>query len=397
MAERKRDGQFGDPTPTICRDGCGPTTAEAGRCARCGSPRLLIHPDLWRLDLAHIDCDAFYASVEKRDDPTLRDKPVIVGGGARGVVAACCYLARTKGVRSAMPMFKARRLCPDAVVRPPDIPRYRVESRRIRAMMEQLTPVIEPLALDEAYLDLSEAEATFGAPPAVLLADLASRIEAEVGVTVSIGLSFNKLLAKFASDQDKPRGFHVIGPGEAAAALAPLPVRALWGVGPRMAEKLQRDGYRKVADIAAADPEILTRRYGGQGGRLALYANGRDDRRVEPDRPMKSVSVETTFREDLSNPDDLDDALRALCDRLGRRLADKGAAIDGVVLKLKEADFTQRTRQRPLPAPTNAAAMIADAAAELLKAALAETPGRRYRLIGVVGRASADARSSGGA
>lgn len=381
MEEGKR--RTAHDAEALCRDGCGMSRAHAGRCVRCGSPRLVRHPQLAALAIAHVDCDAFYAAIEKRDNPNLQDRPVIVGGGGRGVVAACCYRARPYGVRSAMPMFKALRLCPDAVVIRPDIAKYRTESLRIRQLMAVLTDRIEPLAFDEAFLDLSDAQARFGAPPAALLADLSARIEAEIGVTVSVGLAANKLMAKFASDQDKPRGFHVIGAGEGAAALAPLPVRALWGVGPRTAEKLARTGYRQIGDLAAADPALLRRRYGAQGERLALYARGEDDRRVEPDRPAKSVSVETTFAQDLAAGANLAAALVTLCARLERRLREKDRRVSSVVVKLKDADFVTRTRQRALPRATDQAGTLAAAATPLLNAL--SRPDARYRLIGVGG------------
>ena len=182
---------------------------------------MVAHDELGQLSIAHMDCDAFYASVEKRDNPTLRDRPVIVGGGTRGVVSTCCYIARIKGVRSAMPMFQALKLCPEAVVVKPRFPAYLEASRAIRAMMEELTPSIEPLSLDEAFLDLSGTARLHGAPPAVLLARLTKRMEDELGLTGSIGLSHNKFLAKIASDLDKPRGFSVIGRAETESFLKP--------------------------------------------------------------------------------------------------------------------------------------------------------------------------------
>ncbi|PJN96384.1 DNA polymerase IV, partial [Amaricoccus sp. HAR-UPW-R2A-40] len=205
--------------PSLCRD-CLTPSPDPGRCPACRSPRTVAHPELLDLAIAHVDCDAFYASVEKRDDPSLRDVPLIVGGGQRGVVTTACYLARIHGVRSAMPMFQARRLCPQAVVVKPRMARYVEVSRQIRALMEALTPLVEPLSLDEAFLDLTGTERLHKAPPALLLARLQARVEAELGVSVSVGLSHNKFLAKTASDLDKPRGFSVIGRAETAAFLA---------------------------------------------------------------------------------------------------------------------------------------------------------------------------------
>ncbi|MDP3633821.1 DNA polymerase IV, partial [Phenylobacterium sp.] len=194
----------------LCRD-CFHHGDFERRCPACGSPRIVAHAELDSLSIAHMDCDAFYASVEKRDRPELRDLPVIVGGGRRGVVTTCCYIARINGVRSAMPMFKAIKACPQAVIIKPDFNKYRTESRRIMAMMADLTPLVQPLSLDEAWMDLSGTERLHGAMPAETLARLQTRIEAEVGITVSIGLAANKFLAKIASDLDKPRGFSVIG------------------------------------------------------------------------------------------------------------------------------------------------------------------------------------------
>ncbi|KAB2854165.1 MAG: DNA polymerase IV, partial [Bauldia sp.] len=226
---------------TLCRDcaATGTATAAPARCASCGSPRVLAHDELHTLSIAHIDCDAFYASIEKRDDPSLAGKPLIVGGGVRGVDATCCYIARQSGVRSAMPMFTARRLCPDAVVIKPDMAKYVAVSRRIRALMEDLTPLVEPLSIDEAFLDLGGTAALHKASPARVLARFARRVEEEIGITVSVGLSHNKFLAKIASDLDKPRGFDVIGKAETLAFLADKPVGLIYGVGRVFGEALK--------------------------------------------------------------------------------------------------------------------------------------------------------------
>ena len=245
----------------LCRDclwnGDGPA---ARRCPACGAPRVVAHGELFDLAMAHLDCDAFYASVEKRDRPELRDQPVIVGGGKRGVVSTCCYLARVYGVRSAMPMFKALKACPQAVVIKPDFTKYRAESRRIMALMAELPPLVQPLSLDEAWMDLAGTARLHGAPPALTLARLQARIEAETGLTVSIGLAPNKFLAKIASDLDKPRGFSVIGAAEAQAFLASRPVGILPGVGPAMVRSLDEAGFRLVGDLARAEPKDLARR-----------------------------------------------------------------------------------------------------------------------------------------
>src|SRR3954447_9835064 len=219
----------------LCRD-CLAVT-EADRCTVCESTRVVRHSELFNLTIAHIDCDAFYASVEKRDRPDLAARPVIVGGGVRGVVTAACYVARLYGVKSAMPMFKALQACPDAVVTKPDFAKYTAVSRQIRALMQALTPLVQPLSIDEAVLDLAGTEALHGAPPAAVLARFAQTVEQQLGLTVSIGLSANRLLAKIAAGRGKPRGFIVIDVEEAAALLAPEPVRLLPGVGAALARK----------------------------------------------------------------------------------------------------------------------------------------------------------------
>jgi DNA polymerase-4 len=356
----------------FCRD-CFSTVPEAARrCPACGSPRLLHHPELGRLSIAHMDCDAFYASVEKRDRPELRDLPVIVGGGKRGVVTTCCYIARISGVRSAMPMFKALKACPQAVVIKPDFAKYRAESKRILGMAAELTP-------DEAWMDLSGTERLHGAPPAVTLARLQARIEAEVGITVSIGLASNKFLAKIASDLDKPRGFSVIG-AEAQAFLAPKPVRILPGVGPAMVASLEKAGFRTVGDLARAGARDLADRWGATGLRLHDLAHGRDSRAVRPNEARKAMSAETTFNEDLSAREDLEDILAALADRVAGQARAAGIAGRVVTLKLRAADFRIVTRRRTLPVATQTAHTLFKVGRELLAR---EADGRPWRLIGI--------------
>ena len=235
---------------SLCRD-CG-ASPSGDACPACGSRRVVRHAELFALGIGHIDCDAFYASVEKRDRPELAGRPVIVGGGTRGVVSAACYIARIYGVRSAMPMFKALQACPDAVVIRPDFAKYTAAARHIRTLMAELTPLVQPLSIDEAVLDLRGTEALHGAPAAAVLARLALRIEAEVGVTISVGLAPNRLLAKLAAERDKPRGFAVLG-SDAAQVLAPSPVSLLPGVGPALERRLHALGLRRVADLQALD------------------------------------------------------------------------------------------------------------------------------------------------
>ncbi|ETX27098.1 DNA polymerase IV [Roseivivax isoporae LMG 25204] len=338
------------------------------------------HPELWDLSVAHMDCDAFYASVEKRDDPSLADKPVIIGGGRRGVVSTACYVARIRGVRSAMPMFKALKLCPDAVVIKPRMAVYAEVSRAIRAMMEDLTPAIEPLSLDEAFLDLSGTARLHGAPPAAMLARLVRRMRDELGITGSIGLSHNKFLAKIASDLDKPHGFSVIGAAETMDFLADRPVGLIWGVGEAGRESLSRAGIATFADLRRWDARDLTQRFGSMGTRLWHLARGQDTRRVSPHAPVKSISNETTFNEDTSDPDILDGHIWRMAEKVADRAKAKGLAGRVVVLKLKRADFALVTRRQALRDPTQ----IADRIYRTARGLFDQVEGRRpYRLLGV--------------
>jgi len=364
----------------FCRDCLADVTGRGMRCAACGSPRLVRHPDLDGMAIAHVDCDAFYAAIEKRDDPALADKPLIVGGGHRGVVATACYIARTFGVRSAMPMFEARRLCPHACVIAPDMAKYARVGREVRALMGALTPQIEPLSIDEAFLDLSGTARLHGMAPAKALARFARRVEQEIGITVSIGLSHNKFLAKIASDLDKPRGFSALGAPEAPAFLAPRPVTFIWGVGKAMGAALGRAGYRTIADLQRAEEGALMRRFGAEGLRLARLARGIDARKVEAGRETKSVSAETTLARDAADFRTLERVLWELCEKVSARLKAKELAGATVTLKLKSVDFRLRTRARSLAAPTQLAARIFAAGRALLAG---ETGGAKFRLIGI--------------
>jgi len=349
------------------------------RCPACGSPRTRAHAELTALFTAHIDCDAFYATVEKRDDPALRDVPLIVGGGRRGVVTTCCYLARTRGVRSAQPMFQALKLCPDAVVVPPRFEAYIEVSRAIRDRFLSLTPLVEPLSLDEAFLDLAGTARLHG-PPAQALARLAAEIERDIGVTVSIGLSHNKFLAKIASDLDKPRGFSIIGLAETAEFLAEKPVSILWGIGQATTEKLNRDGYRTLADLRRADRRALGARYGALGDRLWRLSHGEDARAVTPNSAPKSISNETTFSDDVSDPGLLDGHLWRMAEKAAARAKAKGLAGRTVTLKLKRADHRLLTRRTALSEPVQLADRVYRAARPLL---VAELPRGPFRLLGV--------------
>jgi len=338
------------------------------------------HPELTELDIAHVDCDAFYASVEKRDNPALRDIPLIVGGGQRGVVTTACYLARIKGVRSAMPMFQARKLCPEATIVPPRMAAYVEVSRQIRALMDNLTPVVEPLSLDEAFLDLRGTQRLHHAPPVQMLARLARDVETQIGVTLSVGLSHNKFLAKIASDLDKPRGMALIGKAETESLLATLPISKIWGVGPVTQAHLERDGIRKIADILRYDEADLAQKYGAMGLRLHALARGRDARRVSARETVKSISNETTFFEDTSDPALLDGHIWRLALQVSDRAKARG--IDGmtVTLKLKTASFQSISRRRTLHDPTNLADDLYRIAIALLPNCLDQGP---FRLIGV--------------
>ncbi len=367
--------------PILCRDCLARLRKGAERCAHCGSPRTVDLDAAAGLEIAHVDCDAFYASVEKRDDPALRDRPLIVGGpGPRGVVSTCCYLARTFGVRSAMPMARARSLCPQAVVLAPDMAKYARVGREIRGLMQGLTPLVEPLSIDEAFLDLAGCAGANGAGAAETLVRFAARVEREIGVTVSAGLSYCKFLAKMASDLDKPRGFAILRRADAKAWLAPQSVGRLWGVGKASQTKLEQLGFRLVGDLQRIEERTAAARLGDDGRRLWRLAQGVDERRVSPDRETKSVSSETTFDVDVGDREELTRVLLAHCDRVAGRLRKAELAAGGVTLKLRLPDFSLRTRSRTGLRPTQLAPRLFAAARALLEA---QPVGAAYRLIGI--------------
>ena len=369
-----------EPMRALCRDCGARPPAGRSRCPRCGSPRLIAHPELDTLTIAHIDCDAFYAAVEKRDNPELRDRPVIVGGGQRGVVSTCCYIARIYGVRSAMPMFKALEACPDAVVIKPNMRKYEAVGREIRDRMRALTPLVEPISIDEAFLDLTGTERLHHASAAETLATFIRALEEDVGITASVGLAPNKFMAKLSSDLEKPRGFSVVGRAEAKSFLAEKPVSMIWGVGKVFQQKLAAEGIRTIGQLQLMDPTDLARRYGAMGLRLAQLCQGKDDRKVTPHRGAKSVSAETTFNTDISSFDTLRPILRDLSEKVSRRLKKADLAGRTVSLKLKTENFKIITRARQLADPTQLADRIHRAGEDLLKK---ETDGRRFRLIGI--------------
>lgn len=365
--------------PRLCRSCDATSDGDSRLCARCGSRLSVSHPELLTLAIAHVDCDAFYASVEKRDHPELAAKPLIIGGGTRGVVSTACYIARLSGVRSAMPMFKARKLCPEAVILKPDMAKYVAESRRIRALMADLSPLVEPLSIDEAALDLSGTEALHRAPPAVMLARLARRVEQEIGVTISIGLAHNRLLAKLAAERDKPRGFSVIG-SEAPDLLANEPISLLPGIGPAATARLTALGLIRLGQLQRLDAEGAIRLLGPDGPALVRRARGEDSRRVVPVRETKSISSETTFDTDIASPAELEAILWRLAEKLGARLRHAEFAAGGITLKLKTAQFALRTRSLRLPVPTALPELLFQAGRGLLTR---EADGTAFRLIGL--------------
>ncbi len=371
---------------TLCRDCAHLYTPQENahkRCPMCQSPRQTTHVELTKLGLAHLDCDAFFAAIEKRDNPALRDKPVIIGGGRRGVVSTCCYIARIHGVHSAMPMFKATKACPDAVIVKPNIEKYAEVGRAVRALMQELTPLVEPVSIDEAFMDLRGTQKLHGGAPAQVLVKLAKRIEQEIGISVSIGLSHNKFLAKLASDLDKPRGLCMIGKAETLTLLADMPVSKIWGVGRALQAKLEQDGIRTIGQIQEMDPAYLVKRYDAMGLRLARLSKGQDRRAVTPQSETKSISNETTFNKDLRNPKALEKHLWQLSEKTATRCKAKNLAGKTVVLKMKSTRFATLTRNRTLLDPTQMAEEIFSTGQKLLHQVLDEKPDTAFRLIGI--------------
>ena len=367
-------------TISLCRDCLTEYAKERDLCTRCGSERIVSHPELGRLTLAHIDCDAFYATIEKRDNPELADKPVLVGGGKRGVVTTACYIARKYGPRSAMPMFKALKLCPHAVVVPPDMAKYKRVSEEVHAVFDMATPIIEPLSLDEAFLDLAGTTLLFNRSPAATLAHIQREIERQIRITVSVGLSYNKFLAKMASDMQKPRGFAVVGRAEAVAVLHDMPINRLPGVGPSLADRLKVDGLFTIGDLQRRPESELGAIYGDTGVFLANLARGIDHRRVSIDREAKSISAETTFDTDIADTGELRRRLWPLCERVSARLKSHALAGSTVTLKLKTSRFKLKTRNKKIATPTQLAEVIFRTAEPLLLKEAASAP---FRLIGV--------------
>lgn len=344
---------------------------------------MIFHDELHTLDIAHLDCDAFFAAVEKRDNPELENRPVIIGGGRRGVVSTACYVARIHGIKSAMPMFKALKLCPDAVVIRPNMDKYATAGYAIRDMMRELTPLVQPVSIDEAFLDLSGTQRLHGCSPAEIMVQLSRRIKAEIGISVSVGLSHNKFLAKLSSDMNKPDGFTVIGKDETLARLAPLPVGRIWGVGQAMQRKLSRDGIAKISQLQKMEEDSLMARYGSMGQQLFRLSRGMDSRHVVATRETKSISTETTFDMDIADFDRLKATLWKLCEKLSSRCKEKNKGGQTVVLKLKTGNFKSMTRNFKLNTPTCLAEKIYQTGLGLLQQEFTDNPGTAYRLIGI--------------
>ena len=358
-----------------------PATVQS-RCGACGSPKVVAHQELDQLALAHIDCDAFYAAVEKRDDPSIRNKPVIIGGGQRGVVTTACYLARIQGVRSAMPMYRAKHLCPQAVIVKPNMAKYRETGMEVRAHFRALTPDVEPLSIDEAFLDLATVQEN-DRMPARELARLAQTVQDQIGITISVGLSHNKLLAKIASDLDKPDGFAVLGRGEAMDFLSDKPVKMIWGVGPATAKRMNALGITRISQLRAFPMEDMAQMFGRFGERLYHFCRGEDSRRVREGTGSKSVSSETTLMVDTGDLAELTAVVERLANRVAERLEKYELEGKRVTLKLKTTDFDILSRSQTLDGYTAEPRVLFSVAQRLLAAEVAREPLQTYRLLGV--------------
>ncbi len=332
--------------------------------------------------ILHADMDCFYAAVHMRDDPSLVGKPVVVGGdpSGRGVVAAANYEARKFGIHSAMPAAEARRRCADTIFLRPDFSRYREESQAIFDIYREYTPLVQTLSLDEAYLDVSEHLGAFGSATAIA-EDIRRRVRKERRLTVSVGVGPNKLVAKIASDQDKPDGLTVVRPSQAAAFLAPLPVRRLHGVGPATEKILLSMGLKTIADLREASVDLLSTRFGHWGRAMQQRACGIDDRPVHNDHVRKSLSTERTFEENIGEAAAIDELLSSLAEEVARGLTKRELVASTITIKVRYPDFTTPTRSHTLPTPTSDVATIVAVAQELVRRTEAST--RSVRLLGV--------------
>ncbi|WND02471.1 DNA polymerase IV [Temperatibacter marinus] len=371
------------PNSTLCRDCFTLFSAQSERCTECSSRRTISHPELQELSIAHVDCDAFFAAVEKRDNPDLKDKPVIIGGGDRGVVSTACYIARMNGVRSAMPMFKARKLCPDAVIIHGNMHKYKEASLQITRLFNELTPSVEPLSIDEAFLDLTGTSLVHqGDSGSIVLAKLAKKIEQQVGISISIGLSYNKFLAKVASDMDKPRGFTIIGHSDAKQRLAELPINRIPGIGKVTENSLEKKGLTMISQLQTMSERDLAGKFGETGLRLYRLSRGIDNRIVKKERKTKSVSGETTFRKDIWEYTELETLLWKQCERVSKDLKKKNLAATTVTLKLKTSHHKTLSRSHTLDGATQMATILFEKSRHMLKPLC---DGTYYRLIGVGG------------
>lgn len=364
----------------LCRDCLSDVPEALSRCPLCDGRRIVAHPELGELAIAHLDCDAFYAAVETRDNPALAEKPLIVGGGRRGVVLTASYAARTFGVKSAMPMFQALKLCPQAIVVRPNMDKYATVARDIRALLLCSTPQVEPLSLDEAYLDLLGTTRLHGMTPAQTLARLVKQIEHTIGIPVSVGLSYNKFLAKLASDLDKPRGFAVIGRAEAKHFLRDKPIAMIRGVGPVLQARLHKHGLERIGQLQDADLSLLMHRYGDTALWLHRLANAEDDRTVDANAERRTLSAETTFERDIATFAELEGILWEQVERVSERAKASGIGGRTITLKLKTAGFRIKTRSASIENPTQLCDIIFRIGRRLLAR---EATGIPYRLLGV--------------
>ncbi len=336
----------------------------------------------WPRTIAHVDMDSFFVSVEVRDDPSLAGKPVVVGGNPneRGVVAAASYEARKWGIRSAMPMATAVKRCPELVIVSGDMGKYSTASKQLRKIFLEFSPLVEPLSLDEAFLDLTGADRLLGSPRDIGEA-IRGRVREDLTLTASVGIAASKFIAKLASDHEKPNGLTIVPPEEAAAFVQSLPLERLWGVGPATLDSLRSAGIRSITALAEADVHYLETRIGSGATRLVALANGRDDRAVVPHSRAKSVSNETTFATDISDDEVLEGVLLSLSEKVARRARNHVLCGRTVTLKLRLPDFTTLTRSRTLSSPTDDAADIFRAARDQFRTV--ERGGGGVRLLGV--------------
>ena len=365
---------------SVCRECFKTFIIKKEFCDKCYSVNIISNDEIENLNIAHVDCDAFYASIEKRDNPNYKNNPLIIGGGKRGVVATACYIARTKGVKSAMPMYKALKLCPEAIIIKPNIQKYKKASDKINKLMKEMTPLVEPLSLDEAFLDLSGTTRLHKKIPAVLLAELSKKIIEEVGISVSIGLSYNKFLAKICSDIDKPRGFSIINKEEAPNYLQDKPVELLWGVGKTLKHKLNNDGIKTIGQIKEMKLNEVISKYGAIGSHIFKLSNAEDNRVIKPFRKVKSISHETTFDKDTNDEVFLKKILWDLCEKVSNRSKNKGLGGNTINIKIKTKDFKLISRSITIDEPTQIEEIIFQAAKLLL---LREINTNKFRLLGV--------------